>query len=455
MKTKLLVLLLLASQLTASAAPGKSADYVAHEWGTFTSLQGADGVQLEWRPSIGVDLPAFVYNYLKPESNDLGMMSGSLFAKAMQNAKQRMETPVIYFYSDDDLKVDVQVDFPEGIHTEWYPRVSAMGPSFGGITNNPGKQPNPISKSFIRWDNVQIIGNDASGRNAANESLLNGGEKSHYYAARETDANLIRFDSNKPDDSKIETDRFLFYRGVGRFQAPLLTTVASNERTIYLRNTSSEALRHLFLLEARDGRADFQYLANLEPRKSANFKRDPNAKRRPLDEFTSDVFERLSASLAEAGLYPAEARAMVKTWQDSWFEEDGLRVLYVLGDKWTDQTLPLQLSPAPKEVKRVMVGRAEIILPSTEWSIMKSIVHFSDGDAAARTQAVEDLKALRLGRFLDPIMARATQWNPNATFRAQAAELVKATKPANPIPVKTAQSVDYVSWLPNGPQFAK
>lgn len=276
MKSKLLALLLLASQLTTSAAPGKSADYVAHEWGTFTSLQGADGVQIDWRPSIGVDLPGFVYNYLKPESNDLGMTSGSLFAKAWQTAKQRMETPVIYFYSDKDLKIDVQVDFPEGIHTEWYPRVSAVGPSFGGITNDAGNQPNPISKSLIRWDNVQIIGNDASGKHAANESLLNDGVKSHYYAARETDANLIRFDSSKPGDSKTETDRFLFYRGIGRFQAPLITTVASNERAIHVSNTGSEALRHLFLLEVRDGRADFQYLSDLQPRKSANFKREPS-----------------------------------------------------------------------------------------------------------------------------------------------------------------------------------
>src|SRR5213593_2098041 len=35
---------------------------VVHEWGTFTSIAGKDGVALEWRPLNGsTDLPKFVY----------------------------------------------------------------------------------------------------------------------------------------------------------------------------------------------------------------------------------------------------------------------------------------------------------------------------------------------------------------------------------------------------------
>ena len=35
---------------------------VVHEWGTFTSVQGGDGVQVEWNPLIKTDLPDFVYS---------------------------------------------------------------------------------------------------------------------------------------------------------------------------------------------------------------------------------------------------------------------------------------------------------------------------------------------------------------------------------------------------------
>jgi hypothetical protein len=39
--------------------------------------------------------------------------------------RQRMETPVIYFYSGQSRTVDVSVRFPRGEVTEWFPFQSA------------------------------------------------------------------------------------------------------------------------------------------------------------------------------------------------------------------------------------------------------------------------------------------------------------------------------------------
>ena len=39
---------------------------------------------------------------------------------------------------------------------------------------------------------------------------------------------------------------------------------------------------------------------------------------------------------------------MVKTWKDSWFAEDGVRILYVLPQSWTERTLPMLLNPTPQ-----------------------------------------------------------------------------------------------------------
>ena len=36
--------------------------FVVHEWGTFTTAQGADGEQIKWAPPSSVDLPEFVYS---------------------------------------------------------------------------------------------------------------------------------------------------------------------------------------------------------------------------------------------------------------------------------------------------------------------------------------------------------------------------------------------------------
>ena len=51
-----------------------------------------------------------------------------------------------------------------------------------------------------------------------------------------------------------------------------------------------------------------------------------------------------------------------------------MRVFYVLPRQWTDDTLPLTLQPGPRELVRVMVGRAEIIPPAADWELLKQIV---------------------------------------------------------------------------------
>src|SRR5436190_9037375 len=93
---------------------------VVHEWGTFTSVQGSDGVQLDWRSLLQSDLPKFVYDRSK---RGIELQQGFYGEKLSLNARQRMETPVIYFYTEEETTVDVSVKFPQGLITEWYPRV--------------------------------------------------------------------------------------------------------------------------------------------------------------------------------------------------------------------------------------------------------------------------------------------------------------------------------------------
>ena len=47
---------------------------------------------------------------------------------------------------------------------------------------------------------------------------------SHYFSARETDANYIRLNSPSPASAAPEHEKFLFYRGVGDFATPLRVT---------------------------------------------------------------------------------------------------------------------------------------------------------------------------------------------------------------------------------------
>jgi hypothetical protein len=71
--------------------------------------------------------------------------------------------------------------------------------------------------------------------------------------------------------------------------------------------------------------------------------------------------------------------------------------------------LTLQVKPQPDSVVRVMVGRAELITPAVERELDKQILTFRNGDAKAKAQAVAEVRALRLGRFLQAAMAKITR----------------------------------------------
>src|ERR1700730_3200507 len=86
-------------------------DLTVHEWGTFTSVAGEDGLAVVWDSlACPNDLPGFV--------NDFGYRG---FKWRLQGTV-RMETPVMYFYSPRELTANVMVRFPHGLITEWYPQ---------------------------------------------------------------------------------------------------------------------------------------------------------------------------------------------------------------------------------------------------------------------------------------------------------------------------------------------
>src|SRR5262245_32569875 len=190
-----------------------------HEWGTFTSVAGPDGQAAAWLPLAGPsELPCFVNYYqnrlLKAIGSQEALTEKNTLdysrARAQLLGPIRMETPVLYFYSAMPENVDVRVAFPKGFITEWYPQAT---------TNQQPVRPGILEKSkntgaTIPWMNVEILPRDAD------VSFPRGSTPSHYYAARETDANPIRVSGND--------EKFLFYRGVGGFPVPINVTVTDS-----------------------------------------------------------------------------------------------------------------------------------------------------------------------------------------------------------------------------------
>jgi hypothetical protein len=316
----LIVTMFLFSAAIVGALPKPADDIgtIAHEWGTFTSIAGIDGLPVKWRAgaySGEDDLPCFVERYV-PKTG----LEGTV----------RMETPVLYFYSAKESAINVKVSFPDGTISKTYPKVSRR---MGGST--------------IEWRNVRVQ------PGAMPDFPIEGGH-SHYYAARETDAAPLQIGSQK--------EKFLFYRGIGTFPLPLSAKVM--EHGVIVRNLTDAPISNLMLFENLGGRLRYQLARKVEGEMTLGL---PSSQ----DNLVSVLLD-LERILIEQGLYPREAHAMIETWRDSWFEE-GARLIYIMPSRTVDGILPLEIEPAPHQMARVFVGRMELITPAIEEDVRQAI----------------------------------------------------------------------------------
>jgi len=379
-KPKLLPLLALLACCFAisSQSLGKDAGSVysgltAHEWGTFTSMAATDGQALEWSPLTGsTDLPVFVEHFRDPGFK-LGL-----------RGTVRMETPVLYFYDSREETVSVQVAFANGVITEWYPhanRVEPAGDLYGENLHKAG------ASARIAWDSVTLAPNGRA-------DFPTGDRNNHYFAARMTSSTPVRVKTASGD----QQEKFLFYRGVSTFSVPLSATLDAAGK-LRIKNHGDQEIPTTVLFERRGEKVGYRIGSAL---KEEGVLDSPE-----LTSSIDDLGRDLEGILVAQGLYQDEARAMVETWRNSWFEE-GSRLLYIVPSAFVNEVLPLSINPAPAQTVRVFVGRLELVTPATEKAVKTA---FATQDAAT-------LKAY--GRFLEPILATMIKREMNP---AQAGQL--------------------------------
>lgn len=396
--------------------------FTAHEWGTFTSVQGADGVQLEWNPFVAPDLPPFVYNVNRTALDPRARSYPLYLAKTAVRSLQRMETPVIYFYSDRERTVDVTVQFPNGHITEWYPQL------------NPDSFKTPGRITKLVWDRVTVLPRAQHPNLEA--QLPTHAAPSHYFPAREAEADYLRREPAK--DAKPELESLLFYRGVGYFTAPLAVSMPGETKTLHLKNNGAEPLGNLFVLQVTGDRANFSFVSSLATGATQEVTLPCSRSSQPLNEVAEKLGAEMRRALVREGLFEREAAAMVKTWRDSWFAEQGVRVLYTLPRAWTDRTLPLTVTPMPRQTVRVMVGRAEVITPAIENAVLAQLQRFIAAEPGARPQIAADARALGLGRFLEPTVRRLAGRVPAQQFSTLGWEFLQQASAPTPATTSVA-----------------
>lgn len=374
------------------------AKLVVHEWGTFTSLVGSNGEAQNGMYHEDELLPDFVHNF----GDELSSQPSYFFAALPptnprptpppenpkchgrpkipceflydQTITQKMETPVVYFYSDIAQKINFDVSFPGGIISQSYPAPLRSAPEA-----IPGVE---LKNGFAHYE-VNILKDTVAKPPFVAPSNI-------YSHARNVASDLIQSDN--------ETEKFIFYRGLGEFKTKLQGT--SHAGNLHLMNSGVDAIPQAFLIYTDDqnhgslielGKINSKAGLSVSSATIQNLK----STKRSQSEFLKMARGELIQALTNAGLFFDEAKAMVDTWENGYFKTRGLRVLYILGRHEVESILPVKINPHPEQLSRVFVGRIEILLDSDEEQLLSEILKKGRGFDVAR-----------LGRLAQPILLR-------------------------------------------------
>jgi hypothetical protein len=349
---RMLLLVTFAGWLLAHSAAEESDAVVIHEWGTFTALQDDSGYAV---PGINTDdepVPNFVHDiagFLMIRPTEAPQSFFKAVPSCHSDVTMRLETPVLYVHAPKAFRslMDVKVEFRGGWLTQFFPNAEADA---DGIKDGVFGHLREGTVSRLCWTGLQTA-KKADGPDTHARVWL---------APRRVDARTLTAASG-------ESEKFLFYRGVGHLDAPLRVTRDDTAGILEIaprdgEETSLKALKRLWLVDIRsDGSAAFRFLTAPEGRvvkTSAVFEEAGYSTRT-----TVALRDSMRKELMGEGLFADEAEALLNTWESAYFKSAGLRVFFFVPREWTDGVLPLTVSGSPS-ITRVMVGRIELITPA-------------------------------------------------------------------------------------------
>jgi hypothetical protein len=357
------VLLALPAAACAAEAPKSPDPWVVHEWGTFTSLQDETGKAIGGINTDDEPVPKFVHrlaDYLLLSSAEIKPVTGKGLPHCLTAVTMRLETPVLYFHPPASQPlatgIDVTAKFRGGWLSEFYPNAVADAPGFNTNAMFLGTLTSE-TVGTLAWKNL-AVGGDWAG--PATDAHV-------WTAPRKVRAAAVRTAGG-------ESERYLFYRGVGHIDAPLAVAQEAGAGELVVRSQCPPELegkaglgvRSSWLVDIRaDGKAAFRAMPPLTLDGNGKVLAKVSSRFGPGD-YTAGNLEKMKAALREAlvqeGLFWDEAQALLNTWEVSYFKTAGMRVFFMVPRVWTDLYLPLSVS-TPAEITRVMVGRIELVTP--------------------------------------------------------------------------------------------
>jgi RNA polymerase sigma factor (sigma-70 family) len=331
-------------------APLGNDDLVVHEWGVFTVFNDARYANADRKEEWG-SLPSFFYRQFP--------------AERLRWVPAAWDKPVVYFYAKPavtPLRLSVRVAFPEGAPVVWWPAAIDPVDDRTVPAAEPQKKPRPFrALTWEAWLGDQVPAG-ALGPNAKIAEFPLPADCWLRHARLPGATRLTAVGNGegphlRPWVQRPETERFLYYDGL--VPAPdYLRCEKADAKGVTLRNRANFDLGRLFVVDRRaKGVVGFASVGGIgEPFKAGTALMVEPAPV-PLGNWPAAGLKQVRAALVEAGLFGAEADALLTTWQKRLLAADGVTAFHLLPQAEYDRMLPLDVLPAPA-VRPVRVGIA-------------------------------------------------------------------------------------------------
>lgn len=345
--------------VTIEVQPLARDDFVVHEWGVFTVFNDVKYANVNRKEMWG-SLPTFFYRQFPTER--------------LRWVPSAWDAPVIYFYAKPrSMHVGVNVSFGEGAPVVWWPAVTNPTSDGGFRTARDPQTPRPFHS--LTWEGW--LGKRVPARYAhQNESKVGLWPAVKDFElpkdcwltkARVPDASQItvigNIDGERTDGkmfpgalNRAETERFIYYDGLVPAQDTLRCEKVT-DNSVTLRNRAKFDLSSVFVVDRRNAGAVRMAVVGKKEPLPAGASREIQLEAVEAGEWPAKGLQRFREALQDAGLFEAEARALLAIWSRQLFEADGMTAFHILPASEYDRMLPLEVLPAPAG-KPVRVGVA-------------------------------------------------------------------------------------------------
>ncbi len=400
-------------------------EFAVHEWGVFTVFNDLKYANAN-RKAEWASLPDFFYRQFP--------------SVRLKWEPAAWDKPLIHFYcTRPTLKVDLKVTFADGAPVAWWPCCANPVDQGGGRMPKGGETPVFRSLQWSAWlgERVYIPAGPFGDQRApqpAKEFDLPAG--SWLLEARLKGASLVSVAGSKVQrgrpwaSTQTETERFIYYDGL--VPAPNgLRCVAAAKDSVTVRNAGEFPIRDLFVVDRRTARSRTMAFAHVVESIALGAERQVSLTALSAPDAVTTAREAVKKALVAAGLFEAEAAAILKIWDQGFLGAPGVTAFYLLPQAEYDRMLPLETKPAPKKLVRVGIALHPqfAIEPELTQQAERLIAQLGDGDPGKRDAAAKELA--QLGPVAWRLVRQAIQKAPASDAAKRMGEILKATDAAD------------------------